>query len=104
MIDLDQILTGLIQRTNEGKLNWSRTVESDWFTTSVDVISVMIFEDDGEHGLNILDESGRIVESLTYNDTTREQDKKLARLYVLARRSALDIDIVLEKLAQGLEL
>ena len=82
MIDLDQILTGLIQRTDEGKLNWSRTVQQDQFVTSVDTISVMIFEAEGEHGLDIIDESGGIVESLRFEDTTREQDEQLERLFI----------------------
>ena len=104
MIDLDHILTGLIQRTKEGKLRWTRTVQQDKFVTSVDAISVMIFEAEGEHGFDILDESGEVVESLGYEDTSEEQDEQLERLHVLARRSALNIDSVLEKLAQGLEL
>ena len=104
MIDLDQILTGLIQRTEEGKLNWARTAEPDVFTTSVDVISVVIFETEGEYGFDIIDELGGIVESLRYHDTTKEQDEQLERLHILARRSALNIDSVLAKLAQGLEL
>ena len=108
MIDLDQILSGLIRRTQDGKLKWKPLAQRDRFTTSVDVISVAIFESDSIAGrgyqLDILDESGELVESLRYDDTTREQDEQLERLYVLARRSALEIDSVLEKLAQGLEL
>ena len=104
MTDLDQILTGLIQRTKEGKLKWSSTAQRHQFTTSIGAISVMIFETESEHGLDILDESDELVESLRYEDTTTEQDEQLERLYILARRSALNIDSVLEKLAQGLEL
>ena len=104
MIDLDQILQGLIQRTMEGKLRWSRAVQRNRFTTSIDAISVMIFETDPGHGFDIFDESGELVESLRFEDTSASQDRKLARLHILARRSALDVDSVLEKLAQGLEL
>ena len=104
MIDLDQILTGLIQRTEEGKLRWTRTVQQDRFVTSVDVISVMIYGTGGIHSFDILDESGEVVESLRYEDTTRDQERKLSRLHILARRSALNADSILEKLAQGLEL
>ena len=41
MIDLDQILEGLIQRTGDGKLKWSPTVERNQFVTSIDTISVV---------------------------------------------------------------
>ena len=108
MIELGQILEGLVQRTTEGKLNWSRTVENGRFVTSVDAISVVVEElqypADIRYRLDILDESGETVESLRYEDMTSEQDEQLARLYVLARRSALNIDSTLEKLAKGLEL
>lgn len=108
MIDLEQILTGLVQRTTEGKLQWSRTVHDGRYTTSVGAISVVIFDTVSSYGagyqFDILDESGETVESLRHEDTTQEQDEKLERLYILARRSALNIDSVLEQLAKGLEL
>ena len=111
MIELSKILTGLVQRTTEGKLNWSRTVQNDRFVASVGAISVTIVDtgyivgtDEASYRLDILDEFGEMVESLGYQDTDGAQDRQLARLYVLARRSALDIDSVLEKLAKGLEL
>jgi hypothetical protein len=115
MIELGQILDGLVQRTTEGKLRWSRTVAKDRFVTSVDAISVAIvdagpipevnYETFREsYRLDILDESGDVVDSLGFKDTTGEQDQLLERLYVLARRSALNVDSVLEKLAKGLEL
>lgn len=108
MIELGQILTGLVRRTAEGKLKWSRTVEDYRFVTSVDAISVMIveeqFDERFQYRLVILDESGETVESLGYEDTGTEEDEQLGRLYVLARRSALNIDSILEKLAEALEL
>ena len=114
MIDLGQILTAVVERTSTGKLQWSRTVNNDRFVTSVDAISIVIVETDihNEEGefmrevyrLDITNESGDTIESLRYGDTTLEQDQQLARLYVLARRSALDVDSTLEKLAKALEL
>jgi hypothetical protein len=107
MIELSQILSGLVQRTAEGKLKWTRSVQNGRFVASVDAISVTVSEDADfsfRYRLNILDESGETVESLRYEDTTSEQDEQLARLYVLARRSALNINATLEKLAKGLEL
>ena len=108
MVELGQILAGLVKRTAEGKLKWSRTVQDDRFVTSVDAISVAIVDTEhpriSSYRLDILDESGETIDSLSHQDTTEEEDEQLARLYVLARRSALDIDSVLEKLAKGLEL
>ena len=76
----------------------------------MDAISVVIVQtlEDRFHGneyrLDIMDESGEVVESLGPEDTTVEQDGQLERLFILARRSALNIDSILQKLAQALEL
>ncbi len=64
----------------------------------------MDFNLDTTYYLEILDESGDLVESFGPSDTTSKQDTELARLFVLARRSALNIDSILLKLAKGLEL
>ena len=103
MTELGQILERLVQRTTEGKLKWSRSVETDRFVASVDAISIVIAETRSlNYRLDILDESGQTVESLDYRDTTREQNEQLARLYVLARRSALNTEATLQKLANAL--
>ena len=104
MIDLSQILTGLLKRTTEGKVQWSRTVQNDRFVTSFDAVSVMLGDADRGYLLEILDEEGEIVESLGYQETSAEQDEEMLRLYVLARRSAYNIDKTLQKLARALEL
>jgi hypothetical protein len=109
MIDLGQILVGLVQRTTEGKLKWSSSVENDRFVTSVDAISIVIVEYEGDWGkpryrLDILDAWGELADSFDFRDTTPEQVFQLERLFVLARRSANDIDSTLEKLARALEL
>ena len=89
-------------------MKWSRAVQSDRFVTSVDAISVVIMETQypgrPRYGLDILDESGETVESFRYQDTRPDEVELLARLYVLARRSALNVDSTLEKLAKALEL
>ena len=111
MIELDQILGGLIRRTEDGKLQWRRTVRDDRFVASVDAISVVVLEvpprpsgPGPTYRLEILDENGQTVEVLDYDSSTGEQDEQMGRLFVLARRSALNIDSVLQKLAEYLEL
>ena len=108
MTDLGQILTGLVQRTTEGKLKWSRSAQENQFVTSVDTISIVIIERktllEATYRLDILDELGEVVDSLGSVDTSESQDRDMARLYVLARRSAHNIDSTLEKLAKALDL
>ena len=111
MIGLDKILEGLIQRTADGKLQWRRSVRDDQFVASVDTISVVVQEwtslslgSRPNYRLEILDENGQTVEVLHHPNSTEEQDGQMERLFVLARRSALNIDSVLQKLAESLEL
>lgn len=111
MNQLETILDGLIRRTSEGKLNWSRTAINNQFATSVDTISVMIGEasrsQGGDHGrprLEIFDERGDLAEVVQVDvHSSAEQNDKLDRLHQLARRSALNIQETLEKLAKALE-
>lgn len=108
MIELGQILTRVLERTTEGKLKWSRTVRSDRFVASIDAISMVIMEIPGRisnhHQLDILSEEGETIDSLSHQDTTAGQDTQLERLFQLARRSALDVDATLEKLAKALDI
>ena len=109
MIELGQILDGLIRRTTDGKLKWRPSVREDQFVASVDAISIVIQElpsrgADLNYRLEILDENGRTVEVLHYDNSSTEQDKQMENLFILARRSALNIDSVLQKLAEALEL
>lgn len=119
MNELNQILAGLTQRTAAGSLKWKRTMASHEFVTSIDAISVVVRRlDEGSltaiarYQLEILNDEGSTVEVLESNDVlgnipddrcaTDEQALQLERLYVLARRSALNTQATLEKLAKAL--
>lgn len=108
MIEFNQILEGLVQRTAEGKLKWRRGIREGQYVTSVDAISIVVmneeFLDPVGYRLEILDESGKTVESLRDRHSTAEQGQLLERLHVEARNSARLSDPVLEKLAKALEL
>ena len=111
MNELDKILDGLIQRTLDGKLRWSSTAFLNKFATSIDTISVTIGESSRSHGgitgrprLEIFNERGDLAEVIQIDiHSSGEQYEKLDRLHELARRSALDIQATLEKLAKALE-
>ena len=120
MNELDKILEGLIRRTNAGKLRWQRSVADNEFLASVGAISVVIRWRKGQlgipgpHQLEILDDEGATAEVIETDNNafwpvpsdrraTPEQAHQLDRLYVLARRSALNTQATLEKLAKALE-
>ena len=111
MNELEKILDGLIKRTSDRKLNWSRTAVNNQFATSIDTISVVIGESargqggiSGRPRLEIFDERGDLAEVVQVDaHSSEEQDEKLDELHQLARRSALNIQDTLEKLAKALE-
>ena len=120
MSRMDDILSSLVTRTDEGKLKWKPSVDSETFLTSVDTIGIVVKHmgrnsllKDERHRLEILNDQGIKVEILETQDdlgsvpteelATTEQARDLSRLYTLARRSALESDMTLEKLARNLE-
>ncbi len=110
MSQLDNILEGLIERTTNGTLKWSRTVESNQFVTSVDTISVVVRElpvggwvIPTSYRLEILDEMGETIEVIGPGEESNNRTQQVGRLYILARHSALDVQSTLAKLAKALE-
>ncbi len=116
MNKMSTILQGLISRTEEGKLKWRMSIRKNVLLTSVDTTAVSIKELDEfleRYRLEILNKEGfKTVTLETYDESGRvpqnslassEQAQDLRRLFELARRSALDPDLTLDKLARDLE-
>ncbi len=116
MSKMSTILQGLISRTEEGKLKWKASIRKNFFLTAVDTTAVSIRELDEFlelYRLEIMNRDGFKTVTLETFDkrgtealdsiATSEQSEYLARLYELARRSALDPDATLDKLASDLE-
>ena len=121
MSRMDDILSSLVRRTEEGKLKWRTSADSQVFIASVDTIGIAVrrigqrnhLVSEERHKLEILNDEGMTVEVLETGDdfglvpteslATGEQARNLNRLFTLARRSALESDATLEKLARNLE-
>ena len=120
MSKIAEVLDRLIRRTSDGKLSWQTSVDPDRFLVVVDTIGVTIkrsgggpMASDERYQLEILNGQGTTVEVLETENifhavpgerrANDEQGQKLSRLFTLARRSALDSDATLEKLANSLD-
>ena len=112
---ISEILDGLINRTEEGKLTWSATVNRNTFITAVGTIGIVVklLDDFLEiYRIEIQNDEGITIHILqtphlskgakTENEATPEQARKLSRLFTLARNSALNADLTLEQLAKSL--
>lgn len=119
MSRMTAILQGLINRTEERRLNWHTSVNDDAFVASVDTTGVTIrslgaqmIAGPERHRLEILNDNGVTAVVLESPDTfglvppentaTAEQAQDMNRLFVLARQSALNIDSTLDKLVADL--
>ena len=117
---ITQVLTGLVNLTDEGKLKWRSTWDLNVFLATVDLIGVIIKPTGGsasngqrEYALEILNNEGVIAEVLATDkdyasnigarSITDEQRELIIRLFLLARRSALNTEATLSELANGLE-
>lgn len=117
---MDRVLKGLLKRTEEGKLSWRAAVENDHFIAAVDTLGVSVrqlpaagFSSSERYRLTVFNEEGVPAESLETRDkfgivpaerqASDQQTSEMSRLFTLARRSALETDATLEKLANRLE-
>ena len=112
MADVTDILTKLLERTNQDKVSWQSTVDESTFLAVVGNTSVAINEEYGDYGhlqyvLKILNQEGREIERLGSNTPNKYGETsyaELSELYMMARRLALGVDSQLDKLLQELEV
>lgn len=117
---IDEILAGLTERTNEGRLKWRTSANPNGFVSAVGDIAVIVslveqqgLGQDARFRLEILNDQGVTVEAIETVDSfgflpehrraTNEQAQCLSRLFALARRSALDVNATLDELARNLD-
>ncbi len=111
---LVQLATKLTELTQQGKVVWEETAQETEFLTALPAYGVRISheivgqnwgDDVFDYRLTILDEKGRVLETITdrkiYDDTYKSD--LLSGLYELARRSALNVDDRLIDLLSGLQ-
>lgn len=99
MIDyVDQLLSSLLRDTASGKLRWTETQDPGSFRVALGGGELRLSRERGGHRVDVLDASGRVVECIAEGDTQVE----LAKLFAAARRSALDVEGLLEKMLTDL--
>lgn len=104
MVEISEILTRLLERTNQDKVSWQTTADEDTFVAVFGNISVSITTDsEGYSYLQILNKSGTEIERLVPWGETRYLASDLSELYRKARRIALGSDSQLDELLRELE-
>ena len=115
MIDINDVLNALVTRTAESELSWSLSANTDEFVAVVgeSVITIQrivaaALTPSERFRLRIVDDEGSTVESMestgsyvhipTEMRSTEDESRQLSQLFLLARRSALDVSTTLAKI------
>lgn len=105
MATITDILTKLLERTNQEKVNWKTTANDQAFVAALGNTSVMIQGySQGAPTLKILNKAGSEIEVLDGDDPSGVDWRyELNLLYRSARRVALGVDSQLDDLMRELE-
>lgn len=102
MANLEDIAEKVLERTREGKLSWEITVDEDVFQAVIGENSILVTEHRSFlHSIRILDEQGRELDTLVYK--LSDDGDLLQRVYIEAKRKALNTDVQLSELLEKLE-
>ena len=118
MAEVTDIITKLLERTNENKVSWQTTADEDTFIAVVGDTSTLVSAYEGRLDLmagkqevrfRILNREGREIERYDTSFTIlnferlKDIDNSLAQLYAKARRFALGVEDQLDELLKALE-
>ena len=112
MAEISDILTKLLERTNQDRISWQTTADEKTFLAVLGSSSVSIDEDYSRSGgrvyvLKVLNQEGREIERISSKiplaEDVNTSNRELSELYIKARRVALGVDSQLDSLLQELE-
>ena len=133
MDKMTEVLAKLISSTQDGKVHWVSTADPEVFITTVETIGVVVshldagllsMASDEQYRVQVLDPEGRAVESIEtrifsglpnlgglltpeqiapLRVADEDQKHAIRLLFLLARRSALDVDATLDELRNSLD-
>ena len=86
MVEMIDIVTRLVERTEKGGVPWKPTADDATFAANLGSLSVLISYARGTTRLSVLDEKG------TEIDFAENPYRTLDRLHYLAKRTALGTD------------
>lgn len=108
---MSNLVTTLVEKTEEGKVSWSPTVNADEFVAGFSRYAILIRKDilldespsQTYFELLFLNENGREMESSVSISGERGVQQRLRKLFTLARRSAYNVEEGLNRLLQEIE-
>ena len=109
MAEITDIITKMLERTNENRISWQSTANEDTFIAVVGDTSTSVSTSDGGDQVlfRILNKEGREIERYDTDFATVENwepfDKAVRELYTKAKRVALGVDSQLDDLLKALE-
>jgi hypothetical protein len=108
MVDRSELVSAILARTREGKLDWEELSQTG-FLTRVGQTMIIIDRprDDQQPFMRIADESGKVLEVISgpvfSGGGILGSADLISEVYVLARRQALRVDETLSDLKRNLD-
>lgn len=109
------VLDKLIEKTNEGKLEWETTANRNTFLAVLQDSAISInhtnqsandfFDEYNVYTFDFRNENGDVVESVAVTDVTEEDSEKYekaSQIFELARRQSLKIDKTIDHILEQL--
>ncbi len=98
--EINDIILKLLERTDQGRVDWEATVNEDVYVAVIGNLSVSLNQDFRKGvTVQILDEQGREIRALSSSSgEALEVSAALGELYSKAKRSALQVDSRLDEL------
>jgi uncharacterized cupin superfamily protein len=102
-INYDEIIDGLSQKTEQGKLSWKPTVDDNAFICVLEgefTLRIVKFPYDGQErvAFSMIDKGNSEVVALSVGENDELRYRKLADLHEVARRSAFDVEGKVKKI------
>ena len=105
---LSSLVDVLLEKSREGKVSWKPTARSNEFLWGFSKYAVSIrqtserFDSGHIYSLSIVNESGEEIETLIHNANSPDH-KIVQEMFILARRSANNVEESLDNLLQELQ-
>ena len=104
---ITQLITKLVERTEEGKITWEETAEAGTYQTSFPEYSIQVrqtwHEEGAEAFLRLYNQEGKIIEQLSSDSLPRPDSRTLLELYNAARRNAMGVEAAVTSILNFLD-
>ena len=95
---LVRVARAVYERTKSGAIKWEQTSRDNEFQTSFPNYSILVQTTPQGYVLKICNDSGQVIEELSWMDAVASSFMEMPELFELARRQAMGVEQALDEL------